>query len=395
MIESFHYYFWREDRLREVSYVVTTILGIICASVASTVLHVPERRVSVGLIVFLILSNLTVAFIYCMRRARILDLIRIQAEQLKQIPPLGAVSGYSEFSWKWPFEIEPILRPPSRPVIVGGLVAIAVLVSAPKLSVRIIQAAIVDPHLERAVASVKPDEAASLPSDQLKARFQTISSIATTYTDRRIRANPEVVSRSIDNLQDTLKSTKASDDVRRSGAAAFVALAAYATYNNVLLSVNVPTVLLPHGETGNSLVSQVPLKNGAIWWQGSAEGNTIFAMPNGAGPVFPILNSRVVFNGIGFNGFGLGRAFVGTDGQSQVAVMNAKIEGAVQKLDSIVWLDIEFRGSRIVYEGGPLYLGKVKFVNCQFVFGDDPESKRVLDEIVQVHGEQVSLVSGF
>ena len=102
----------------------------------------------------------------------------------------------------------------------------------------------------------------------------------------------------------------------------------------------------------------------------------------------------MVFNAVNFNGFGMGRAFVGTDEESQVVVMNAAIEGAFQKLDSIVWLNIKFKNSKIIYNGGPLYLGDVTFENCQFQFGNDPESQRVLSQVRQAEDKPVTLVSG-
>lgn len=143
------------------------------------------------------------------------------------------------------------------------------------------------------------------------------------------------------------------------------------------------------------MISQVPLKNGSIWWQGSAQGNTIFAMPTPSSePVFPIVHSNVVFNGVNFNGFGMGRSFVGADEESQVVAMNATIEGASQKLDSIVWLNIKFKHSRIIYNGGPLYLGDVTFENCLFKFENDPVSQSVLAQIRAAGEKPVTLASG-
>src|SRR2546430_5859232 len=49
--------------------------------------------------------------------------------------------------------------------------------------------------------------------------------------------------------------------------------------------------------------------------------------------------------------------------RSQVVIMDATIEGATQKLDAIVWLNIKFKNSQIIYSGGPLYLGDVTFEN--------------------------------
>ena len=67
---------------------------------------------------------------------------------------------------------------------------------------------------------------------------------------------------------------------------------------------------------------------------------------------------------------------------------------AAQKLGAIVWLNIKFKNSQIIYNGGPLYLGDVTFENCQFQFGIDPESQKVLAQIKAAENQPVTLVSG-
>src|SRR5260221_1093406 len=80
-------------------------------------------------------------------------------------------------------------------------------------------------------------------------------------------------------------------------------------------------------------------------------------------PVFPVSpNTTVIFNNLDFNAFGGMRSFVGTDGKSQVVVINATIH-AVQKLDFIVWLNVRFGGSIILYNGVASYLGQGNFCN--------------------------------
>jgi hypothetical protein len=74
--------------------------------------------------------------------------------------------------------------------------------------------------------------------------------------------------------------------------------------------------------------------------------------------------------------------------------MNATVEGAAQKLDGIVWLKIKFMNSQVIYDGGPLYLGDVTFENCQFHFGSDTESQKVLTQIKAAGNQSVTIVSG-
>jgi len=361
-----HRFFWEDSRTRGMTYALTVVAGIIYATVRTLAFHRTGRQVEVELVGFLLISNASAIFLYCLRSRK------------KESKPTSPVI----------YQLPLLLR-------FAGIAACIILFSAPRLSVSTVQAAIVNQRLEMAASSVEPDKAARLPSNQLQSRFQKIASIANTSIGYKIPASPALVEKVRNNLQATLRSVYPSEDVRRSGIAAFINLVAYARFNSVLIAINVPTVFLSHGETGNSLISQVPLKNGAIWWQGSAEGNTIFAMPNPSSePVFPVSHSSVVFNAVNFNAFGMGRPFVGTDNESQVVVMNATIEGATQKLDAIVWLKIKFKNSRIIYAGGPLYLGDATFENCQFQFGTDSESQKVLAQIKAAGNQPVTLVSG-
>jgi|SRR5882724_7544604 len=367
MMALLHRFFWEDSRTRGATYAFTAVAGIIYASVRTLAFQKPERQVNLELVVFLLVSNFTIILLYCLRGGKIVS------------QPTAAST----------YRIPLFLR-------YVGAAACLILLTAPQLSVSAVQAAIVNQRLERAASSVEPDKAAHLPNNQLQARFQKITSIANTSIVYKIPASPDLVERVRSNLEATLRSVNPSrEELHKSGVAAFIALVAYARANNVLISVNVPTVLLPHGETGNSMISQVPLKNHAIWWQGSAQGNAIWAIPTPAlGAVFPVSHASVFFDAVNFNAFGLGRSFVETDNESQVVIMNATIEGAAQKLDAIVWLKIKFKDSKIIYSGGPLYLGDVTFENCLFQFGSDADSQKVLAQIKAARNQPVTVLSG-
>src|SRR6267143_996411 len=374
MTNPLYRFFWEDSEFRGWAYALTAAAGILYATVRTMVFHRPERQVAVELFALVLVLNSAAIVLNCLA-----DATRSYSSTYLHLSESYILRTYRL----------------SAKVRYGGLVACLILLSAPRLNVSRVQAAIVNQRLERAADSIEPDKTASLPSNQLEARFQKIASIASTSTQYKISANPDLVEKVKNNLEETLRSVNPGEDVRRSGVSAFIKLVAYARFNNVLIAVNVPTVLLPHGETGNSMISQVPLKNGAVWWQGSAQGSAIFAIPDPSlGAVFPISHNSVVFNAVNFSAFGMRRAFVETDNESQVVIMNATIEGATQKLDAIVWLNIKFKNSQIIYSGGPLYLGDVTFENCQFQFGSDTESQKVLAQIKEMGKQPVTLVSG-
>src|SRR6267143_2440748 len=377
MTNPLYRFFWEDSEFRGWAYALTAAAGILYATVRTMVFHRPERQVAVELFALVLVLNSAAIVLNCLA-----DATRSYSSTYLHLSESYILRTYRL----------------SAKVRYGGLVACLILLSAPRLNVSKVQAAIVNKRLERAASSIEPDKTASLPSNQLKSAYQKITSIANTSIEYKIPANSDLVEKVKNNLEVTLKAVNPGrEDVRRSGVAAFIALVAYARFNNVLIAVNAPTVLLPHDQdqTGNYMLSQVPLKNGAVWWQGSVQGSTIFGMPEpSAEPVFPVSHSSVVFNAVNFNAFGMRRAFVGTDNESQVVIMNATIEGATQKLDAIVWLNIKFKNSQIIYSGGPLYLGDVTFENCQFQFGSDTESQKVLAQIKEMGKQPVTLVSG-
>ncbi len=391
MTNPLYLFFWEDSEFRGRAYAIIAVAGMLYATTRTMVFHRPERQVAVELFVLiLVLNSAAVAMNY----------LRSRESFLLKTTDKGTVTDWPYLGgWHFLRGRKSVPLRTSRlslNVRYGGLAACLILLSAPRLRISKVQAAIVNQRLERAASSIEPDKAPGLTSNELKTRFQKIASIASTSTQYKISANPDLVEKVKNSLEVTLKAVNPGrEDVRRSGVAAFVAIVAYARFNSVLIAVNAPTVLLPHGETGNYMLSQVPLKDGAVWWQGSAQGSAIFAIPDQSlGAVFPISHSSVVFNAVNFDAFGMRRAFVETDNESQVVIMNATIEGATQKLDAIVWFNVKFKDSQIIYAGEPLYLGDVTFENCQFQFGSDTESQKVLAQIQTAGNQPVTLVSG-
>jgi len=60
-----------------------------------------------------------------------------------------------------------------------------------------------------------------------------------------------------------------------------------------------------------------------------------------------------------------------------VRVENLTIAGAAQTLDGIRWHNVTFVGTHLRYEGGPLDLRNVHFVNCRFGVGSDGRGARL------------------
>ena len=83
--------------------------------------------------------------------------------------------------------------------------------------------------------------------------------------------------------------------------------------------------------------------------------------------------------------------FTQTD-PATVLFMGIHIKTCAQRLDGPRWINVNFSGSDIEYNGGPLYLADVKFENCKFNFGSDPNSKAALATIIASKEAPVSLL---
>jgi hypothetical protein len=82
--------------------------------------------------------------------------------------------------------------------------------------------------------------------------------------------------------------------------------------------------------------------------------------------------------------------FLSVSGQD-VTVFDVRVNTCAQKLEGIRWINDQFNGGAIEYNGGPLYLADVKFTNCTFKFGNDSNSKAVLSAIVASESSPVSI----
>jgi hypothetical protein len=73
-------------------------------------------------------------------------------------------------------------------------------------------------------------------------------------------------------------------------------------------------------------------------------------------------------------------------------IINVRVNTCAQKLDGPKWINDNFHGSVIEYNGGPLYLADVSFDDCTFKFGNDSNSKAALSVIMASKGAPVSLL---
>lgn len=76
----------------------------------------------------------------------------------------------------------------------------------------------------------------------------------------------------------------------------------------------------------------------------------------------------------------------------RVFIFGVTVNRCQQALDNLIWINTEFNSATVRYHGGPLRLANVRFKNCSFDFGSDPNSIFALDMIRRSKGRAVSLL---
>jgi hypothetical protein len=60
-----------------------------------------------------------------------------------------------------------------------------------------------------------------------------------------------------------------------------------------------------------------------------------------------------------------------------VVAFRVTIEGLTQEIGGITWIEVTFKHCVIIYDGGPVYMDKVKFIDCEFRIS--PQYRKLLD----------------
>jgi len=78
--------------------------------------------------------------------------------------------------------------------------------------------------------------------------------------------------------------------------------------------------------------------------------------------IYVTRGAQVVFSGVDFLSQG-GRLFV--DRSSSLLVIDSIFQNGEEEINGITWVNVEFRNTVVTYNGGPLRLRNVKFVDCR------------------------------
>jgi hypothetical protein len=224
---------------------------------------------------------------------------------------------------------------------IGGATFVAVNAKL----VPVLQAKNLEERIRRIYA---PDSMTSYanPEDHLRTHLEKINAIADTSYRYRIPINPTALSSMTDEVQSVLYRRVHSPETKQ---------AAFQAYGN-LASANAARDTTPRS-LGYVINSVLDFTNTRI----SIVGNHT---PIVLGDAISIQNSTVVFDGIDMRGqspFFLG-LFVSPD--SNVVIRNATVEDLDLTLSGVIWVNVEFRHSRIRGGPTPFALVNVRFVDC-------------------------------
>ena len=203
---------------------------------------------------------------------------------------------------------------------------------------------------------------------KLASNFQQVNLLINAAFQSEVPANAELLIRSRTELRDVLNHVILPPAVRNEGISTFGHVDAYAAFSQ-------------------NVLGKVPIIKEAPPIQPNAPVKALFTA------TMPLTLSS--FSVVDPARQGIALVFVPPDFHGNVLVYDVRLVGVSQHLSKVKWLNVDFVGSTISYDGGPLNLENVAFEGCTFKFGSDENSKKVLKAIQNAQDKSITLVSEF
>lgn len=261
-----------------------------------------------------------------------------------------------------------------------GIVAAVFLLTMPVIDVNMYQAYLANAALEKLSIKFDTVQGATLKPEQVLANARRIQSIVSTSAANQIPLSPNVLNKTEKALSRYLKSADLPQQSKQAGYEAAVDLQSLAYTRGVQVGSIQPQL----ANQAYVLNSVVRIKDQNAYFQGN---NTPIAFGVGGGG-FYVENGSIVFDKIDFRGmldFPPGLE-VGPGGS--IVVIESTMEGGMQPLEGITWINVEFRNMKIGYYGGPLRLRNVTFTNCIADRPRGPIAERMASQIIQMNGQR-------
>jgi hypothetical protein len=325
-MNRFAAFFFEDQAVRWKVYGTSSGVAFIYALVNLLILHREEKIVGVETVgILLVLISLSI--VAYVARVRIFD--EATARPLKiSSARLGLVG-----------------------VFATALIAFAYFTGIPRM-----QAAILDFRLER-FNSRWTVYAAYQPEQQLQTRVRTINSIVETSSRNQIPVDSNLLAGAQTVLSNELKGPSLSAKTKQAGWAAAIDLQSLA-YTRLAQTGAVPTVSPRQIANGPSYHFESPVVLADnLYIKGD---HSVFTMDS----EFVVSRATVVFDSIDFVG-GTSESPIEIDGAgSNALVRDSIMRNVTQYLDGVIWVDVRFENSKIMYHDGPLRLRNVTFKDC-------------------------------
>lgn len=271
--------------------------------------------------------------------------------------------------------------------LVAFLVAVPILAFGPLLELSQIQTAVVNARLFWATLSVGGVYAYSPAPGRIIKQLNNVQSIVEFTQKHKVDADPTLTRRLQSQIEQNVTEKKFPQSAKLSAWEAIISLA---TYNNFeqLPGQNVSigggeTTIDPKSIQLGSDPSQVLHIIG--------NDSTLLFGPLGS---FGVGTRPIVFSGINFIGSSNESSPLGIEGTTtNTLVQNAKLQNVVQPIDLVIWVNVEFENSTVVYHGKAVFLKNVRFKNCQFQFDPHADTSELQLRIANANGGPVTYVN--
>jgi hypothetical protein len=324
--DSFYSLCFEDSSARWTADLIVVAMGLSYAVFQGSVIGAPEKQVVGGMALIMLATKLAHAVWYCYRHSA--------PPQRMRLPP----SRYWSLLLRYSIPVF---------IISTGLVF---LPGAAKNRFTVAVLSQTDIGLLPGTVS-----AGSLP---LSTRFNSQTKVIQNLIAENKPGNPTEIHAVRSRLENVVQSVTLPDSVKGDAINEIAHLNAYEKYSRVVNPGGSPR------GTGRSVNNQ------------SLDNDPRPPIISSADPIFrlggPSDFSNVLIRSTLAN---RGLAFELSSPNASLLLRNVVLVNVTQKLDRIEFVDTTFLDSTIIYEGGPLRLRNVKFVDCQFQI--DPENDRI------------------
>jgi len=360
-------FFLEEQQFRWKVYLASGCIAFVYGFVNLFAFHRTEERVSLETVGVVFVVAIIFVAVYVVKGAAFFS----ETEKPRRVIRLG---------WK---------------LAVAGTAALALLISTYVIGTSGILAAVVDFRLKSFATFLSAVQAANITDEQLRARYQKIEFVVSTSSANRIPVDPVALRMAQTAISRSLKEHSVSDQTKQLGWATAIDLQSLTYRREVETGATKPVTPREIANSGGYLINS-PLRfdKGDLY----IRGDHSWLMLGPGGGEIVIENSSVVFDKVDFRSVTAQPAILLVGDRSNAFVRDSIMEGVIQSLERVTWVDVRFENSRILYtEGAPLRLRNVSFKNCDlsrlsFPWVSGPVSSELIKRIMEANGQPITFI---